>query len=277
MSELPGNVELRATLDREHDGYSIADTEMMRALSRAEDRHFWHDARNHFIALQLARLGCEPPARVLELGCGGGCVSAALARAGYAVTGVDGHLPRVLEAAARAPQAHFIVEDLSQANALPETVDFDAVGLFDVLEHLDDPRAALVQALQRVRPGGLVVGTVPALMSLWSDADERAHHRLRYDRRSLDALLASLDDVTEREALPFNRLLVPPIFVQRRLLGGDADAETGAGYLRVPPAPINALLGALLRAEYRLAGQGAWARRLPGASLWFACRRPASR
>jgi 2-polyprenyl-3-methyl-5-hydroxy-6-metoxy-1,4-benzoquinol methylase len=41
--------------------------------------------------------------------------------------------------------------------------DFDAVGLFDVIEHLDDPGSALRLALRLAKLGGFVVGTVPAL------------------------------------------------------------------------------------------------------------------
>jgi SAM-dependent methyltransferase len=268
---LPGNVEVRSALPREHDGYSLEDERAIQALSRAEDQHFWHLSRNRFIADRLARLSARAPRRIVDLGCGGGCVAAHLARLGYAVTGVDGHLPRVLEAAARAPDATFIVEDLSVDGALADQAGADVVGLFDVIEHLDDPRRALERALRLARPEGVVVGTVPALMALWSDADRLAGHRLRYDLPRLEALLRSVPGARLVEAFPFNRMIVPLLWFQRRAESGAESAASAERFLRVPWAPLNRALYLLLRLEHRL--DAVLPRRVPGASIWFAIRK----
>ena len=271
MSVLPANVTVRSRLERGHGGYSIADEKMVGALSRAEDGHFWHLSRNRLIAERLARLAMSPPARILDLGCGGGCVAAHLARLGYAVTGVDGHLSRILEAAARAPGARFIVEDLSGDDVLADQAGADAVALFDVIEHLDDPGRALQGALGLARPGGVVVGTVPALMALWSDADRHAGHRLRYDLRGLEALLRSVPGASLVEAVPFNRAIVPLLWLQRRA-GADAESAASAEpFLRVPWPPLNRALYLLLRLEHHLSALVP--RRVPGASIWFAIRK----
>lgn len=269
MIDVPANVDIRTSLDQEYTGYSLTDQEMIRALSDAETRHFWQLSRNHFIADELARIGVRRGDRILELGCGGGCVSGHLARMGYSVTGVDGHVPRILEAAARAPTARFIVDDLSRDGALSDQADFDVVALFDVIEHLDDPKSALEQALEHARAGGHVVGTVPALMALWSDADRRAGHRRRYDRESLAAILGSVRGAARAEIAPFNRLLVPLLWLQRRMSPG-AEAASGAHYYRVPWAPVNRMLYALLRFEHKACSRVAIASTCPGASLWFA-------
>jgi SAM-dependent methyltransferase len=274
MSSVPENVLVRTSLDPRHEGYDLADAEMFQAISEAETRHFWQLSRNRLIADELARLSVSPGARILELGCGGGCVSAHLARLGYAVTGVDGHLSRVLEAAKRAPSARFIVEDLARDGALHEEADFDAVGLFDVIEHLADARAALELAVLHARPGGWVVGTVPALMALWSDADRRAGHVRRYEESSLGALLRSVRGAADIEVLPFNRALVPLLWLQRRLSPG-AEAASGQHYYRVPWAPMNRALYALLRFEHRSVGHAGWLKKVPGASLWFSFRKGA--
>ncbi len=270
MSEpgLPPNVRVVSELPAAHAAYSVADAGVMAALSRAEDGHFWHLSRNRFIARQLRRLGAAPPARVLELGCGGGCVAAALARAGWRVTGVEGHLSRARQAAARAPGATFLVHDLSLGLEPLGTERWDVVALFDVVEHLEDPGAALRLALRRVVPGGLLVGTVPALMSLWSDVDARSGHRLRYERPALADLLGALPDAEVLEVAHFNRLLVPLLWLQRRAAARPDALERG---LEVPWAPLNALLGGALRLEHR-AGPVLDRLRVPGASLWFAVR-----
>lgn len=272
MSEppLPANVRVVSELAAAHAEYSVADAEVMAALSRAEDGHFWHLSRNRFILGQLRRLDVEPPARVLELGCGGGCVAAALARAGYAVTGVEGHPSLIRRAAARAPGATFLVHDLRLGLEPLGEARWSVVALFDVIEHLEDPRALLCQALQRVQPGGLLVGTVPALMSLWSDVDVRSSHHLRYSRIALATLLDGLPAASVHEVVFFNRLLVPVLWIQRRAAAGRDALERG---LEIPWAPLNALALRALSMEQR-ATPLLERLRVPGASLWFAVRAP---
>ena len=264
--DLPANLRVVSTLAAAHAGYSVADPVLMAALSRAEDEHFWHRSRNWLIARRLRRLGSVPPARILELGCGGGCVAAFLSRAGWRVTGVEGHLSRARQAAERAPGATFLVHDLGQGLGPLGSERWDVVAFFDVLEHLEDALGALTAALRRVVPGGLLVGTVPALMRLWSDADVRSGHCLRFERAQLQEVLRALPGAGGMEVAPFNRVLVPLLWAQRR---ANADAlERG---LKVPAAPLNALLGAVLRTEERM-GPLLDPLRVPGASLWFAVR-----
>jgi SAM-dependent methyltransferase len=272
MSSLPANVRVFSALEANDAGFSVANERYIAALSRAEDRHFWHRSRNRMIADRLGALGLHPPARILELGCGGGAVAASLSRAGYRVTGVDGHVSRVLQAAARAPEAEFIVHDLrgGAQGLFPEP--FDAVGLFDVIEHLDDPGAALQEALALVRPRGVLVGTVPALMSLWSDVDVHARHRLRYEAGPLATLLGGVSGGTDVQVRHFNRLLVPMLWLQRKVVVSPDVAETAESNFKVPPAPLNAALYAFLRAEHHLAPL-LDRTPLPGASLWFSVRR----
>ena len=258
--------------------FDISDEADVRALLRAEDAHFWHKARNRFIRRKVEELGVLPEARILELGCGAGCVSAELTRAGYRVTGVDGHRSLLGVACTRAPEARFFCHDLRRGSPDLELAAFDVVGLFDVIEHLDEPLRALADALRFAKPGGHVVGTVPALMALWSSIDEHAGHKTRYSAESLAATLSGLEGATVLAITPFFRSLVPLVWMQRRLLSKSSTADrrdhaaASVQNLRVPPRPINAGLLALVTAEHALAARLGRIR-IPGASLWFSVRR----
>jgi len=62
---------------------------------------------------------------------------------------------------------------------------FDVVAAIELIEHLDDDRAALREFFRVLRPGGIVVLTTPAFGWLWSDDDVLAHHKRRYVRKDL--------------------------------------------------------------------------------------------
>jgi SAM-dependent methyltransferase len=266
------SIEVISGLDEDDPSFDLSGDRDVAALLDAEQRHFWHRTRNRIVVDRLARLGVGRGARLLELGCGGGCVSAALRRAGLHVTGVDGHR-RLLEVAARRdPALRLWQHDLRRGVAeLPEH-DFDAAGLFDVLEHLDDPLAALEGTVACVKPGGLVAGTVPALMLLWSSIDRHSGHKLRYSRRTLGDLLGRVRGARVLTVAPFNRVLVAPMLAQRRRVGRGRGVDDAVENLAVPPRAVNGLLGAAVLAEHCLAR---WLDRTPieGASLWFALRR----
>lgn len=269
---LPENMRVLSSLPEDHAGFDVSDERFLKALSSAEERHFWFQARNELIAARLAALNVTPGARVIELGCGGGAVSAHLSRAGYRVTGVDGHTSLVTRAALRAPTASFVVHDLSLGVGPLGEERYAAACLFDVIEHLDAPKAAIESALDCLAPDGVVVGTVPALMALWSQVDVQAGHRLRYDRDALVALLSQVRGAQLVELSPFNRLLVPMLWLQRQMVVKKDAASTSEQNLKVPPRALNSALLSALRLEAQLS-PALDATPLPGASLWFALRK----
>jgi len=99
--------------------------------------------------------------RVLDLGCGGGHNGALLKRAGAReVVGVE--LDAGAAAQARTRLDAVVECDLTDLGAaqLGEEL-FDAILASDVLEHLPEPEVVLAQALTRLRPGGVVVVSLP--------------------------------------------------------------------------------------------------------------------
>jgi SAM-dependent methyltransferase len=66
---------------------------------------------------------------------------------------------------------------------------YDAIVLFDVVEHIDDDRGFLESALFHLKPGGSLIINVPALMQVFSGYDKAAGHVRRYGAEDLIALV----------------------------------------------------------------------------------------
>jgi 2-polyprenyl-6-hydroxyphenyl methylase/3-demethylubiquinone-9 3-methyltransferase len=100
---------------------------------------------------------------VLDLGCGGGLVTAPLARMGGAMMGADASAEAVGAARAYAQQAGLDIDyRQSTAEALLETgAAFDLVVALEIVEHVADVRTFLASASALVKPGGaLVLSTI---------------------------------------------------------------------------------------------------------------------
>jgi SAM-dependent methyltransferase len=245
--------------DVEHESADFdLDPVVASARWQMEERHFWHAARNRWIELALQHHGVRPPARVLEVGCGSGAVAGALSRRGYDVVGVDTAEVLVRKAHERIPKATFIVGSVAGLDLKLEP--FDAIGFFDVLEHLEDPLALLRQALAHARPGALVMATVPALQSLYSAVDTLAGHKRRYELGELAQTFSRVGLTGVREHGIF-RLLLPALRGRRATPVAPSDLDGQRRFLladmRIPAFPLNQLLRLACSLEARFGFTGA--------------------
>lgn len=234
----------------------VYDPGLYEKLAEVEDRHFWFQARNRAIvaAFELVKPRLDAGYRVLEVGCGTGNVLRAL----QAVVpqgrlfGMDYETEGLRYAKVRAPQAGLVVGD---AGHPPFDVQFDVIGAFDVIEHVDDDQHVLAQLGRLLKPNGFLLLTVPADPRLWSYFDVAAHHRRRYRFGDLHTKLAATGYHVEYMT-PFMTALTPVLWAGRRLTGrrGRAQevepAELVQADLRVRPA-IGAGLGLMLAPEVR--------------------------
>jgi SAM-dependent methyltransferase len=159
--------------------------------------------------------------------------------------------------------------------ATPFGVPFDLIGLFDVLEHVENDRQALRELHALLSPGGVLALTVPAHASLWSYWDEVCQHHRRYSVEELKGKLAEAGFQTEY-VTQFMSLLFPLMWLKRKLRrvevseGNEDGRKVAENELRVFPG-INALLGWTLRPESLLVARRL---RLPiGTSLVALARR----
>ena len=231
------------------------DASVIEDLWAMEERHFWHRARNEWIVKALAASDVRPPARVLEVGCGSGAVTGALAAAGYDLVGVDTAEPLVRKANDRFPGVTFFAADVA---SLPMDVGrFAALGFFDVLEHLGSPEDLLRAALPRLEPNGVVLATVPALRSLHTVIDDLSGHKKRYERGELRDVFASvgIHDVVERGifrwTLPMQKAARARFGEAASPLDFDARRALMKKNFVVPAWPLNRALESLCALERR--------------------------
>ncbi|QDU83323.1 putative S-adenosylmethionine-dependent methyltransferase/MSMEI_2290 [Planctomycetes bacterium Pla163] len=179
-----------------------------------EQDHWWFRARRSIFTRVLDEQlpGGRAP-RILDLGPGSGVNLPILAPRGR-VTALD--LSDVSLARCRAAGDNDQV--LADATVAPfKSNTFDLVCALDVLEHIDDDRAALVQIERVLRPGGLFLFSVPAFGFLWGRQDVLSHHKRRYAKSELRQRVTATGLEIEHLTY-FNTLLFPPIAAVRVLM-----------------------------------------------------------
>jgi SAM-dependent methyltransferase len=217
-------------------------------MAELDDRHWWYRARRRILA-ELIRREVHPAAdaRILEIGCGTGHNLAMLSGFGH----VDG-LELDDEAAALSEKrlGRVIIR-----SPLPEldgvSNDYDLIGAFDVIEHIDDDHAALAAIATRLKPAGKFIMTVPAHPWMWTAHDVANHHKRRYSKRALRALVEGSPLRLDKIGY-FNSLLFPLAIVERaasKLRGKDD------GNVSLPPRPLNNLFEAVFASERYLVGR----------------------
>jgi SAM-dependent methyltransferase len=101
----------------------------------------------------------EPHARVIDVGCGAGWFAGELARAGFAVVGVEVAHEPVRRARERFPELEFLV--VSERTLPFSAGAFDAAWLGEVLEHLADGIGLLEEVVRVMAPGGRLALSTP--------------------------------------------------------------------------------------------------------------------
>lgn len=148
-----------------------------------EDHYWWFVGRRN-LAFRLLHREFPNPAvkpKVLDLGCGTGVIMGELAEWTEPV-GLDMSNLALQFCKKRG------LDPLAQARGewLPlQSNTFDAIIALDIFEHIDDHVAAFREAYRVLKPGGVLVMSVPAFMSLWGPHDIALMHFRRYRRRDL--------------------------------------------------------------------------------------------
>ncbi len=176
-----------------------------------EDDSFWFKHRNDCILESVRQF--PPNGMIYDVGGGNGYVSLGLESHGFPVTLIEPNVIGAINAKKRGLK-RIICSTLEHSGL--EKKSLGAIGLFDVLEHIEDDEKFLKNLQEYLKDDGRLYISVPAFNFLWSNEDNHAGHFRRYTLRSLIKVLKesgySIDYATY-----FFSILPIPIFIFRNL------------------------------------------------------------
>jgi SAM-dependent methyltransferase len=156
-------------------------------LERVEVEHWFYAGKRRIVLHWLRRYGVLATNKLLvDCGAGTGRFVAEATQYCSAIA-VDDH-----EESLSIARRHLGPEAVRKGSCtdlpFPDAVA-DGVTALDVIEHVENDCGALREMARILKPGGVLVVTVPAFQALWSDWDVALHHIRRYRRPELIELL----------------------------------------------------------------------------------------
>lgn len=178
LSTLHGPNESGLFITSEGASESVYNTEQVETLEVGESG-WWYSTRSRVLTEVMRKF---PIRGVLwDIGAGSGIVGHDLARDGIESISVE---PSVSGASLSTRRGNSTICGVLQEVALPDN-SIAGVGMFDVLEHLEDRSRMLMEIHRVLSPGGRLFLTLPAIQSLWSQMDDDAGHQLRYSKSEI--------------------------------------------------------------------------------------------
>jgi SAM-dependent methyltransferase len=162
--------------DYPSEGFALTD--------KIEASSFWCLSRARLLKQIIAKYATgKSSIRFLELGCGTGFFIRELAKnKKFNITGSDIYLAGLKYAKEKLPGADFVQIDAT-SNYMHE--QFDMIGAFDVIEHIEDDEMVIKNIYKSLLPKGYFIVTVPQYAFLWSKLDDIVKHKRRYSRTEL--------------------------------------------------------------------------------------------
>ena len=199
-------------------------------LCLKEENYWWHVNKRQLVLKFLDSQNISN-SRILEVGCGGGFLSSLLAQAGANVVATDMSIN-----ATRSVKDRGVTKSLTFDAGQPwpfKNDSFQVVIMLDVLEHIEDDIACLLEARRVLSRGGIALLTVPAHQFLFSSWDKVLGHHRRYSKSILRLAFRSVGFqpilISYHNVLSFFPALI--LRVKDRLFGSRLDF---AEFPRVP-------------------------------------------
>jgi SAM-dependent methyltransferase len=216
------------------------------ALYASERGNFWFEPRNRLIVGLLDKY--FPAAQsFMEVGCGTGFVLSGIAgsRKWERLYGSELHEEGLAFARTRLNGTAELIQ--MDARSIPEQYsNMDAIGAFDVIEHIEEDEAVLRGIHRALKPGGGLIVTVPQHQWLWSSVDEISHHVRRYSAKELHSRIQTAGfQLLFSGSYTFT--LLPAMIASRFNKQSDKAATSKTEFSL--PAPVNNLFRRILDIE----------------------------
>lgn len=210
-------------------------------LLREAERSWWYKGRALAIKSTLRRARIVLPIKsILDFGAGFGGMYSELARLGSPVYAFEPDANASMIAAQHGYASTYTTDE----EALSKR--YGLIGLFDVIEHIEDDKEFILSLHNSLTPGGLLAITVPAYTFLWSEHDVTHQHFRRYNKHSLSELLSTAG--YEILAISYwNTLLFVPAAVVRLMGRSGSSALAFSGFINMVLLSIVTIESKILR------------------------------
>ncbi len=222
-------------------------------LENYEKTYFWFSARRDLIYWLVSKYFSGIKS-YCEIGCGGGFLLSGLRRIlpKTDIYGTEIFISGLKIARKRFAEGIFFQSDILN---FPYLEEFDLIGVYDVIEHIEDDTRAIQSIYNALKPGGGVIITVPQHKWLWTKNDEYSCHKRRYSRKDLikKCSLAGFDIV---RVTSFTSLLLPAFIVNCLLNRNKTmDQQTISEQFRINPI-LNGFFALMCQLELALTKSG---------------------
>lgn len=176
-----------------------------------EDNSYWFNHRNRCIESLVKKYSGNKT--FFDIGGGNGFVSLGLEKAEIQTVLVEPSIEGVRNAKTRGLK-NLVCSTLQDASFKLNSIS--AIGVFDVVEHIEDDNMFLSQLYNYLEPNGKLYITVPAYNFLWANDDDYAGHFRRYTVSKFEKQLKALGYEINYSSYLFSPLVIP-IYLLRSL------------------------------------------------------------
>jgi SAM-dependent methyltransferase len=174
-----------------------------------EEKSYWFQHRNKCISELVKKF--SPNKIFFDIGGGNGFVSLGLQKSGIETILIEPSSQGIRNAKERG-LLNLVCSTLQDASFKLNSIP--AIGVFDVVEHIENDNDFLAQMLDYLEPGGKLFLTVPAYNFLWANEDDYSGHYRRYTLSKLKKQLTGLGYHINYASYLFSALFLPVLLLR---------------------------------------------------------------
>jgi SAM-dependent methyltransferase len=199
----------------EESGWSDELTELHESATQSGSHFIDVASRDHAINELKRTLGAKP-VLIMEVGCSAGHLLADMRRSlpNATLTGGDYTLGTLVKLGEKIPGIPLIRFNLAKSPLPSET--YHAMVLLNVLEHIENDKAATKHIARMLKPGGIAVIEVPAGPELFDDYDRQLQHFRRYTLQSICGIVEQAGLLIDRRNY-LGALIYPAFYAAKKL------------------------------------------------------------